>query len=137
MTIKYYTTGKFDPLTATDGSAGLDLFINTIEGDRLLTGVHVEIPKYHVGLLLPRSSWGIKGFQLANTCGVIDSDYRGEIIMVRDPHPIKAQLRLNVGDRVGQLVVVPCITSITKCKSLEDLSSTARDTDGFGSSGDN
>ena len=92
--IKYYVEGEHSPQTATDGSAGLDLFVNNISTDQLTlgTGVHVEIPEGHVGLVLPRSSWGLKGFQLSNTCGVIDSDYRGEIKLARDIHPTKAHL---------------------------------------------
>lgn len=133
--IKYYTSGAHAPKTATDGSAGLDLFINNIEGDTYGTGVHVEIPHGHVGLLIPRSSWGVKGFRLANTVGVIDSDYRGEIKMVRDPHPTKGFLRLNVGDKVAQLVVVPCVTDAFECRQLSDLSETARGDGGFGSTG--
>lgn len=133
--IKYFTSGKFEPQTTTDGSAGLDLYIDSIQGEKLHTGVHVEIPKGWVGLLLPRSSWGIKGFQLANTCGVIDSDYRGEIIMVRDYHPTRGSLILREGDRVGQLIVVSCMSSVYKCDSLTDLSSTERGLGGFGSTG--
>ncbi len=133
--IKYFNSGSFEPKTATDGSAGLDLFVNAIEGEKLYTGVHVEIPKGSVGLLLPRSSWGIKGFQLANTCGVIDSDYRGEIIMHRDYHPTRGSLVIRAGDRVAQLIVVPCISKAIKCDSLTDLSITERGDGGFGSTG--
>ena len=136
MIIKYFTAGRFEPQTSTDGSAGLDLYIDRIEGDNLHTGVHVEIPQGYVGLLLPRSGWGTRGFKLANTCGVIDSDYRGESIMVRDYHPTKGTLRLQEGNRVGQLIVVPCITMTHKCNALSDLSSTERGDSGFGSSGE-
>jgi len=133
--IKYYVAGNYEPEVATDGSAGLDLFVNSVNGDKLGTGVHVEIPDGHVGLLLPRSSWGVKGFQLANTCGVIDSDYRGEIILIRDLHPRKGFLTISEGDKVAQLIVVPCVTKTFKCKEHSDLSSTARGSGGFGSTG--
>jgi len=133
--IKYYVAGNYEPEVATDGSAGLDLFVNSVNGDNLGTGVHVEIPDGHVGLLLPRSSWGVKGFQLANTCGVIDSDYRGEIILIRDLHPRKGFLTISEGDKVAQLIVVPCVTKTFKCKEHSDLSSTARGSGGFGSTG--
>jgi dUTP pyrophosphatase len=133
--IKYYVSGSYEPEVATDGSAGLDLYVNSINGNTLGTGVHVQIPSGYVGLLLPRSSWGIKGFQLANTCGVIDSDYRGEIIMVRDPNPHSGFLKIHEGDKVAQLIVVPCITDMHKCKHYSDLSDTVRGSGGFGSTG--
>ncbi len=135
--IKYFVAGDFAPETATDGSAGLDLFVNTLDQNRTLigTGVHVEIPKGWVGLLLPRSSWGIKGLALANTVGVIDSDYRGEVKLVRDKHPHKGHLEMNKGDKVAQLVVVRCTTDAQQVDSLEQLSVTDRGDGGFGSTG--
>ena len=133
--IKYFVSGDYAPEVGTAGAAGFDLFVNSVDGNRYGTGVHVEIPVGHVGLLLPRSSWGVKGFQLANTCGVIDSDYRGEIVMVRDPHPTKGRLAVNCGDKVAQLVVVPCMAKTHACAVLTDLSSTERGSGGFGSTG--
>ena len=135
--IKYYVEGEHSPQTATDGSAGLDLFVNNISNDQLTlgTGVHVEIPEGFVGLVLPRSSWGLKGFQLSNTCGVIDSDYRGEIKLARDIHPTKGHLRIKVGDRVAQMIVVPCMTVAYEVPQLSDLTSTERGDGGFGSTG--
>lgn len=133
--IKYFVSGNYVPEIATDGSAGLDLYVNSMNGDTIGTGVHVEIPVNHVGLLVPRSSWGVKGFKLANTVGVIDSDYRGEIMLVRDPHPTKGWLAIREGDKVAQLVVVPCVTSAYQCDQLSDLSTTKRGSGGFGSTG--
>lgn len=133
--IKYFVAGDYAPEVATDGSAGLDLFVNSINGDNIGTGVHVEIPHGHVGLLMPRSSWGVKGFKLANTVGVIDSDYRGEIKMIRDFHPHKGHLVIREGDKIGQLVVVPCLTKTHQCAALTDLTSTNRGEGGFGSTG--
>ena len=135
--IKYFVKGDYAPETATDGSAGLDLFVNSLDSSRTTigTGVHVEILEGWVGLLLPRSSWGIKGLALANTVGVIDSDYRGEIRIVRDKHPHKGHLVINKGDKVAQLVVVRCSSVAHQVDSLEDLSSTERGEGGFGSTG--
>ena len=95
----------------------------------------MEIPFGYVGLVVPRSSWGKKGFSLANTVGVIDSDYRGEIALLRDHHPHKGHLKISEGDKVAQLVVVPCMTKVHKCGQLSDLGDTARGTGGFGSTG--
>lgn len=133
--IKFYVSGNYVPEAATDGSAGLDLYVNSINGDSIGTGVHVEIPHGHVGLLMPRSSWGVKGFKLANTVGVIDSDYRGEIMLIRDPHPTKGWLSIREGDKIAQLVVVPCVTTSYRCDELSDLSQTKRGSGGFGSTG--
>lgn len=133
--IKFYVSGNYVPEAATDGSAGLDLYVNSINGDSIGTGVHVEIPLNHVGLLMPRSSWGVKGFKLANTVGVIDSDYRGEIMLIRDPHPTKGWLSIREGDKIAQLVVVPCVTACYQCNELSDLSHTKRGSGGFGSTG--
>lgn len=133
--LKYFTAGAYEPSVGTSGSAGLDLYVNSINGDQIGTGVHVEIPSGFVGLLVPRSSWGIRGFRLANTVGVIDSDYRGEIKLVRDFHPTKGHLKITEGDKVAQLVVVPCLTEAQKCQQLSDLSETARGDGGFGSTG--
>jgi len=135
--IKYFVAGDHAPEVATKGSAGLDLFVNSLSDDRLTigTGVHVEIPKGWVGLLVPRSSWGVKGFSLANTVGVIDSDYRGEIKLVRDLHPTKGRLELKKGDKIAQLVVVRCFAEAQAVDSLDQLSITARGDGGFGSTG--
>lgn len=135
--IKYFVAGDYAPETATDGSAGLDLYVNSLDQSRTTigTGVHVEIPNGWVGLLLPRSSWGVKGLSLANTMGVIDSDYRGEIKIVRDIHPHKGHLSINKGDKIAQLVVVRCITAAQQVDSFSDLSVTDRGEGGFGSTG--
>ncbi len=135
--IKYFVAGDHAPETATDGSAGLDLYVNTLSDDKstIGTGVHVEIPHGYVGLLLPRSSWGLKGLKLANTVGVIDSDYRGEIKLVREHHQHKGRLDILKGDKVAQLVVVPCMTATHRCYAMSDLSETARADGGFGSTG--
>lgn len=133
--IKYYNAGQYAPEVATDGSAGIDLFANTVQDVNIGTGVHVEIPAGYVGLLIPRSSWGIKGLKLANTVGVIDSDYRGEIKLVRDPHPTKGFLRVEPGDKIAQLVVVPCMTKMHRCSTRDELSYSDRGDGGFGSTG--
>ena len=137
--IKYYNSGNFDPIVATDGSAGIDLCANEITNSghesTVKTGIHVEIPKGWVGLLLPRSSWGSQGWTLANTVGVIDSDYRGEIIVKAKRDATKGWMAIRPGDRIVQLVVVRCNAAAEKVDSLSDLSVTARGDGGFGSTG--
>lgn len=96
-------------------------------------GFAAEVPVGHVALILPRSSTGAKfGLELNNTCGVIDSDYRGEW---------KAMLRTKsdeflgwvAGDRVLQFLIVPMAQ--VQLELVDSLSDTARGAGGFGSSG--
>ena len=96
-------------------------------------GFAAAVPPGHVALLLPRSSSGAKfGLELNNTCGVIDSDYRGEW---------KAKLRTKDGsiyswakdERVLQFLVVP--VPVIVLEEVSTLDETVRGTGGFGSSG--
>lgn len=122
------------PFIATDGSAGFDLFVYDIEYGTnfrtmiLKTGIACAIPKGWVGQLVARSSAHKKGVHLVNKIGILDSDYRGEIIAVIDAH--KVGLDVRPGDRVLQLVVVPCLT---KCCEVKELPETVRGQGGFGS----
>jgi dUTP pyrophosphatase len=137
--IKYYTSGNYDPKVATDGAAGFDLYVNAViqQGDisTIHTGVHVEIPSGWVGLLIPRSSWGEQGWTLANTVGVIDSDYRGEILVKAKRDTAKGWKTIRPGDRIVQLVVVRCDAAAKKVDSLKSLTVTARGAGAFGSTG--
>jgi dUTP pyrophosphatase len=96
-------------------------------------GFSAAVPEGHVALLLPRSGVGSKnGLSLNNTCGVIDSDYRGEWI---------ATLRLRnsgyfaweAGDRLLQMLIVP-VAQITP-ELVDELDETVRGTGGYGSTG--
>jgi len=77
------------PRYADNGSAGLDIYVDTkneyqlLPGETLVvpTGIRVEIPRNHFGAIYPRSSLHMKGLALANTVGIIDSSYRGEIML--------------------------------------------------------
>ena len=128
------------PTRATDGSAGFDL--TAMEAPiydarygvySYDTGIAVEIPKGYVGLLVPRSSVYKIGLSLCNSCGIIDSDYRGPIsfkfyqIIGEDEDYLPKK-----GDRMGQLVVVPCLT---EAEEVSELSETVRGHGGFGSTG--
>lgn len=141
LTIKYKYVGEYEkPKKQTVGSAGIDLF-NTTDKDIIInpgeyaiisTGMFVEIPEGYVGLLFARGSLGYKyGCTLTNSVGVIDSDYRGEIMaritnISKEPHTIKA------GERCVQLVIVPVLdTEYVE----EELSDSERGTNGFGSTG--
>ena len=130
------------PKRATDGSAGLDLCVclshDSLEikvGDTFTTrtGIAVEIPHGYVGMIVPRSSVGKTGLRLANTVGVIDSDYRGEILLVwqnTEDYPII----IKNGQRVAQILIVPvCMADVVQ---VDELSKTERGSGSFGSTGE-
>lgn len=123
---------------ATEGSAGFDLIAvdrHILEGPavhKIQTGIKVEIPVGYVGVVLPRSSLGKKGFILANTAGVIDSDYRGEIILLGKMRG-KGILHIDEGERIAQLLVIPALHA--EAQFVQELSDTKRGSGGFGSTG--
>jgi dUTP pyrophosphatase len=129
------------PTRATDGSAGFDLTIRDFfegEGSRVTTvytGITVQIPSGYVGMLMPRSSLYKSGWELANTIGCIDSDYSGEILIKLKPNGVSVSdptNRAKIGDRIAQLVVVPCLTA---SEEVSELDQTVRGSGGFGSTG--
>ncbi len=130
------------PFYATEGSAAMDLPACIDEpiilnpGDRVAvpTGIAIALPaNEYVGLVFARSSLGLKkGITLPNAVGVIDSDYRGEILVALtnisdEPYTI------NPAERIAQLVIMPvCIPTI---KVVDELCETQRGSGGFGSTG--
>lgn len=126
-----------DPAQATDGSAGYDLCIpyDMTLDSRHITEVPlriaVQIPKGWVGLLRPRSGMGREhGISMA-VSGIIDSDYRGELVAyVKTHHNMPVQV-IERGTSVFQLVVVPCLHA--KVQIVDKLTETKRGSGGFGS----
>jgi len=128
------------PTRAHEGDAGLDLYsceaahIGPGERWSVGTGVGVEIPEGHAGLVLPRSGLARDhGISLVNSPGLIDSGYRGELrVLLLNNDPAET-FRVAAGDRIAQLVLVP----IALATPLETtvLTDSARATGGFGSSG--
>ena len=123
------------PKYAKAGDAGMDL--TAVEMGRewnivtYKTGLAIEIPEGHVGLLFPRSSVYKTSMVLSNCVGVIDSGYRGEIMLkFRSTESNKAY---EVGDRVGQLIILPYPQ--VEFEEVENLSSTDRGSGGYGSTG--
>lgn len=129
------------PAYAKAGDAGMDLtaITNTIDFFtgviEYKTGLSIEIPEGYVGLIFPRSSIYKKNLTLCNSVGVIDSGYRGEITFKFRPAvlPISVDQEYNIGDRIGQLVIIP-YPQIELVES-EELSETERNTGGYGSTG--
>lgn len=128
------------PTRAHEGDAGLDLYaceaahIGPGERWSVGTGVAVEIPGGHAGLVLPRSGLARDhGISLVNAPGLIDSGYRGELrvlLLNNDPADI---FRITAGDRIAQLVLVPI--TIAEVVEAPALAESARGEGGFGSSG--
>ena len=97
------------------------------------TGIALEVPKGCAGLIYARSGLACKrGLAPANKVGVVDSDYRGEIIVALHNHGEESQTIEN-GERVAQFVITPVLTPAYEI--AEDLSDTARNQGGFGSTG--
>jgi len=123
------------PSYAKPGDAGLDLTAVTESWDNDIvtygTGLAVGIPEGFVGLLCPRSSVYKTDLILANSVGVIDSGYRGEIMFKY--RSLDSGLQYYIKDRVGQLLLVPI--PLIKTLEVDELSSTDRGEGGFGSTG--
>ena len=97
------------------------------------TGIALEVPNGCAGLIYARSGLACKrGLAPANKVGVVDSDYRGEIIVALHNHGKEPQTIEN-GERVAQFVITPVLTPAYEI--AEDLSDTARNQGGFGSTG--
>jgi len=123
------------PRYAKSGDAGLDLTAVDIVADGTTltykTGLAVEIPRWHVGLLFPRSSVYKTGQSLTNCVGVIDSGYRGEIMLKFTLSPYAKEYE--IGDRVGQLIIMPYPP--IEFELVEELTATERGLKGYGSTG--
>ena len=128
------------PSRATPGDAGLDLYasepatLGAGERASVGTGIAVEIPEGHAGLVLPRSGWAAKhGISLVNAPGLIDAGYRGEVrVLLLNTDPTEA-FEISAGDRVAQLLVVP-FASLEPVEA-EALAESERGEGGFGSTG--
>jgi dUTP pyrophosphatase len=128
------------PTRAHAGDAGLDLY-STEEahlgpGERwsVGTGIALEIPEGHAGLVLPRSGLAREhGIALVNAPGLIDAGYRGEVrVLLLNTDPAET-VRIEAGARIAQLVVTP--VAIAAPVEVTELSDSARGEGGFGSSG--
>ena len=128
------------PTRAHEGDAGLDLYAcetaHIGPGERwgVGTGVAVEIPDAHAGLVLPRSGLAREhGISLVNSPGLIDSGYRGEIrVLLLNNDPAET-FRVAAGDRIAQLLITPI--ALPEPVEAAALADSARGAGGFGSSG--
>ena len=128
------------PSYAYTGDAGLDLRANaTVDipplGRVLIpTGLAVAIPEGYAGFVQPRSGMALKrGLSIANTPGLIDAHYRGELKIIAVNLDAKEPIHIERGERIAQLVIqaVPAVTLV----EVDELDETDRGEGGFGSSG--
>lgn len=140
MNIDVVADSEHLPTYAREGDAGADLrcTVNIIlePGERALvgTGVSVALPDGTVGLVTPRSGLAARqGLGIVNAPGIIDSGYRGEILVCLINHDTKDSIILSAGDRVAQLVLMPVITA--QFSQVDVLDETERGSGGYGSTG--
>lgn len=143
LLIKKLSDNAYLPKRATIGSAGYDLFacidnpvtINKGQTTCIPTKIAIQLEENTVGLLYARSSLGVKhNVTPANCVGVIDCDYRGEILIFLVNNG-KDDFTINHGDRIAQLLITPIYTPIIK--EVENLEESFRGEGGFGSTGRN
>lgn len=137
--IKLLTDTARVPTYATDGSAAFDIYADeggVIHGqwfNTFKTGISVEVPDGYVLKIYPRSGTAFKhGTRLVNCTGIIDSDYRGEIV-IGLTCDFDNGVRLEPGDRIAQGIIMP--VDKTNFIVADELSETVRGTNGFGSTG--
>ena len=141
INIKKLNENAAIPTYGSEFSAGADLYALAdepivIEAHKTVlvhTGVAMEIPTGYVGLVFARSGLATKrALAPANKVGVIDSDYRGEIMVALHNHGDEPKTVEN-GERIAQLVLVPYLTA--EFDEVDELSDTVRGEGGFGSTG--
>ena len=129
------------PVCGSKYSAGYDLYsicdekitIGPHETVKMKTGIALEIPEGYFGAIFARSGIATKrGLRPANCTGVVDSDYRGELIVALHNDTDKVQL-VEPGERIAQLVIMPYLN--VELAEVDNLSDTERGEGGFGSTG--
>lgn len=129
------------PVYGSEFAAGADLCacldapLTIAPGETVFvhTGLAMEIPVGYAGLVYARSGLASKrGLAPANKVGVVDSDYRGELMVALHNHGTEAQT-IEDGERIAQVVITPYLTA--QFFETEELSDTVRGTGGFGSTG--
>ncbi len=139
--VKKLHPGAKLPTYGSAEAAGADLYacleesVTVAPGESawIPTGIAMEVPKGCAGLIYARSGLACKrGLAPANKVGVVDSDYRGQVVVVLHNHSAQPQTVEN-GERIAQMVITPVITPAYA--EVEDLSDSDRGSGGFGSTG--
>ena len=139
--VKFLRDGAKLPSYGSDQAAGADLYacldsaVTIAPGETAFipTGIALEVPVGCAGLVYARSGIACKrGLAPANKVGVVDSDYRGEIMVALHNHGETPQT-IEHGERIAQFIITPVLTPAYEV--VQELSDTARNTGGFGSTG--
>ncbi|MCD8210162.1 MAG: dUTP diphosphatase [Prevotella sp.] len=139
--IKYLNTLATLPTKGSEYAAGCDLYaaldqtteIQPHQTVKIGTGIAVSLPENTFGAIFARSGLATKqGLRPANCCGIVDADYRGELVVAlhNDSNEIR---KVNPGDRIAQLIVIPFVP--IEFSVVDELDDTVRGTGGFGSTG--
>lgn len=141
MRVKKLRAGAVIPTYGSASAAGADLYacldapVTIAPGQTLFipTGLAMEVPEGYAGLIYARSSMGAKrGLAPANKVGVVDSDYRGEVMVALHNHSDGVQT-VAPGERIAQLLITPVLAPAFA--EADELSGTVRGGGGFGSTG--
>ena len=140
--IKRLTETAIIPEYKSSGAAAFDLHADipiprqmykNDEAWLIHTGIAIQIPRGYVGVIVPRSGLGNKGLVLGNGTGIIDSDYRGEIVLSMWNRNKRADQFFNPGARIAQMLIMP-VQQATFIE-VDELDGTDRGSGGFGSTG--
>lgn len=140
MKVQLISPEALPPKRATNGASGFDCYafvkgtISIYPGEtkKVSLGFKMEVPDWSGAFLIPRSGLGCKGLILANTLGLVDIDYRGEVFA---PLYNRSANVFNItnGDRICQMVITPVL--LPEIEVVFELSETVRGEGGFGSTG--
>lgn len=126
------------PTRGSKDAAGLDLYcpfhikVPADSQKKIPLGIAVEIPNGHMGMLVPRSSMSKTPLRCANSVGIIDADYRGELSIAYENISCSDYMIFR-GDRIAQLIIVPI--AVVDVEKAQTLSETERGAGGYGSTG--
>ncbi len=143
LDIKLNETGRM-PTLGTEGAAAYDLYadlggegleIQLLPGDEQMVhvGFIIRVPQGFGAFLLPRSGIGSRGLVLGNLTGLIDSDYRGQVMAAMWNRHARRTHVIKHGDRIAQMVIAPVMQF--KLREVLSLDVTTRGDGGFGSTG--
>ena len=140
LKVKLLTETAKLPTRGSKLAGGLDIYADTkhprmiTEGKltTIPTGIAMQIPEGCVGLVQPRSGFAFSR-GVDHLAGVIDADYTGEIKLLLTSHAKNAVHRVIPGQRIAQIVIVPCL--LCEAEAVDELLETERGEDGFGSTG--
>ena len=132
--IKKLSEEAIIPKYATKGDAGMDAYaISKKDTEKYIeygTGLSFEVPEGYVMLIFPRSSISNTDLIIANSVGVLDSGYRGELIFRFKKN---GNNEYNIGDKIGQFIIMPYPT--IELEEVDNLGDSERGQGGFGSTG--